>query len=1347
MAIWQQPRHLSMLALGTNGGQPRVDGSQLEAGIHLRWNFNHRLGFPPGGFNLYRRPHNPGTKHCGWLYTANGGSEIRSENDNLQAHFRASGDVQHKQGCGRDYGIFLDGEQTFRIDLAAPARHVEIILDASTPPRPEGHAFWESHDGAVQVDFDRANRVAQQSNHWRIQLYADRIDHVLVQGTDMLICRVCVVLMTDALDMAWTDIPINGLNTPIHLPVTHPQWPGVHPHQPDDPAEALARLPGGLDPQLADAYVAAFKDDTHGILYDLVGTPRQHRFRIDEAGTNQGAAPAPSRLQWPGIPLLQLTSLDPNQARILGLYWHDSDVKPGRFYDYLLEGIWDDVPFPGKDFEFSRLPLNSRYTAGLLHNDLAILSPNPLTVVEALYRGEMRKALLCEAIIPHAPLALGLPEPVRSITLHLNSAAGFTITGYLGAEWRFEESYNPGEQRIVIEQPNPVNRLQIQPDGQMHLFLLAARKELEPIGRIYYVSFRRRAAAPPAVLTAELDPPTALPGRTGLDALEGLVQQHNAVGLRWSRHPAGSGFLRPNAPVFFHVGRSDLGDSARTGAPQNTRILNEDTPTLLSAEGNEVIRPEGWPAERPYYIDRDAGDGWYGYRVRGIDLFGRLGPWSNQQNIQVLDRVPPPPPIQVAAVHLHPQDPYLAAADVAHAPGFRVSWEWSGMQRLQSPDVEQGGEFRIYLQPGELNLLQGQVTTVTDNGGGTTRLVTNGYWRGADDELAGEWVRVNQTYFQILKNTSGQDFELVVENLANPTEAPQPGRYALALSPERPYTTDYRNPANWTARLGVEPAGSIPLLQGQVSAVTAAGGGLVEVATDAAANANEDLTPGALVVNGVAYLARAHSLDGSLSVQVLPQEIPTDPPQSPPEIVQPQAGDAFAYLPGKAYQVYLPDVGLERDPSSGTAVAHLAVSTSDGKAHTPDDPRWDRSDWPDRPGNEGDLSAPQKIVLPDRSVPPAPGNVPVATQTPIYARPADFYGQAQYTLTWEAVNFASGYGVYRCSGAALFSLDQQQRRDGSGYYAAQAPFADDPGFETWLFEHYPNLSAAALTPGAWRAWADRFYPALSDADVQALADRPGNEAAFRRINQQAVETTSYTDRFEGRGQGFYLYRVRSINAAGTQSDWAESLTHPPVHIYDVTPPAAPMVTAVTGGDRRVTIQWRPNPEPDLEAYRIWRAESPEALRNPLRLAPLAEPQPAANGEGETWTDDTLEPVKDYFYRLAAVDARGNVSQPTAVFMGRAYDAYIPPPPVWQSPEVDPAGNAVTLHWSHADPGLACLVQRRVAQAGDWFSISTWLPRGQYEFTDTDRETPPYQYRLLVSDPSGRQNTTYDILEV
>ncbi len=42
-------------AIAVVGISPRVD-SIGPAGLHLRWSFPSQRGFPPGGFNIYRRP-------------------------------------------------------------------------------------------------------------------------------------------------------------------------------------------------------------------------------------------------------------------------------------------------------------------------------------------------------------------------------------------------------------------------------------------------------------------------------------------------------------------------------------------------------------------------------------------------------------------------------------------------------------------------------------------------------------------------------------------------------------------------------------------------------------------------------------------------------------------------------------------------------------------------------------------------------------------------------------------------------------------------------------------------------------------------------------------------------------------------------------------------------------------------------------------------------------------------------------------------------------------------------------------------------------------------------------------
>ena len=52
------PAKLVLLGLqgaAAAGGEPTFDGQAMPPGVHLRWSFAPELGFPPGGFWLYRR--------------------------------------------------------------------------------------------------------------------------------------------------------------------------------------------------------------------------------------------------------------------------------------------------------------------------------------------------------------------------------------------------------------------------------------------------------------------------------------------------------------------------------------------------------------------------------------------------------------------------------------------------------------------------------------------------------------------------------------------------------------------------------------------------------------------------------------------------------------------------------------------------------------------------------------------------------------------------------------------------------------------------------------------------------------------------------------------------------------------------------------------------------------------------------------------------------------------------------------------------------------------------------------------------------------------------------------------
>lgn len=1288
----QNPNLLSMIGLGTAGGQPRADGSQLERGIHLRWQIGDDIGFPRSGFNLYRREQNLD------LFLKCGGF-LRQDNGNIRwiptspaasqlIDVIPSGESRAVRGCGeaQPSSILLPGQQTLRIEVREPARHIYIKLDGRTPPTPVAEAFWRTPAGDVTVDREEAQRGT--GNEWEIRLFADQIDYVIVYGRDMILCQVCVLLVMDGYDVGWSQIPLNGL-IPIYLPITHPDWWSPHAHSPDDQAEAESRLPAGLSADKRQPYTDGFAEELHGILYDLVGTQPQALYTIVETDEDSGAT-----VDWPGLDLIQLMALDPNLARILGLYWHDRPPDANRYYDYRLVAYYGDTPGPGYRTDYSDLEAGARYGSVLQHDGLTYVSPNPIDVVRAEWDGSEMNALFIGAAIPNAPLSIAFSDRATSVTLYVLAQTDGTVKAYHENQLIITRTIYAGEKTVLVQNLDGLDTLIIEGVGDLTIFEIMLRVTAEMLEDVVYVSFHHRIETPAPIAPPDLQSPALVAARTGLNADGELMENQRSVGLRWELPEAGGNYLLPGAPILYHVRRGDLGNGEQPGPATQVSILNEDSPTLVTE--NEAA-PGSQPATpRSYYTDRDLPDGWYAYQVRGIDLFGRLGEWSEPGTVRALDRVPPPPPQAVSAQYLDSADPWLGQADrdwaEANGPGLKVNWEWPGILRLQAPDVApSNAEFRIYLLERELNNLSGNVNAVTA-GRDTSELATDLAWPDAPDALAGESIRVGDNFFEIVSNGAGSNCTIEVKNLASPRLVPQPGACRIVFSRGRSYWIDYAVTTHWEKRLHAEPAVDIPIVTGQVlrvvnyiggpSALIAQPGATRTVVTDGhLTDPDGVLCPGALMCEGVVYQAYGHTLRNTLQIHIVPHVNPTDSSVQ----VEPATGAAFTYYPGRRYAAYIAGVNLEASLAGGTATAHVAVSCSDGKSYAPDDPVWGRpgrGGLGGRPGNEGLASPACKVIAVKRSVPIAPANVPAAAE-PIFAKPANYYGQAKYTLQWESVADAAGYALYRCSGVALFDHDRLQRQNRKDYYATRDPFADDSGFDAWLASYDSSLTKSDLIAdpashlGAWRAWAEQFYPQLGDAEVQALANRSGNEKALRRVNQDPIEGTTYADTFDGRGRGFYLYRVRAIDAAENLGAWSEA--YPPVHIFDVTPPATPVVTAIAGGPNQITIKWAKSPGIEITGYLLYRTQDKEkaddwrqmelirANETDAFTATVGEALPAKEFE---FVDQTVEVRLPYLYGMVAVrrDDRGNEfrSSLSPAKGGQAYDLTPPQPPEWDA---------------------------------------------------------------------------------
>ena len=1357
----QNPQLLSMIGLGTTSGQRRADGSLMEAGVHLRWQMGEEMGFPPGGFDLYRREQNLDQfLRCGYAVPTPVAGEIawvpkEAGHIPLKVQITASGEVTPIEPCDLVNGVLLPGEQTLRMDFKEPIRHLRITLDEQTIPTPRAAAFWKSGDGEVLVAQARGQRQANQE--WRLRLFADQIDTVILQGEDLMPCEICVVLVEDGYDWDWGQIPLNG-DTPIYLPITHPEWDSPHVHSPDDHAEAKARLPASLPYEQLLKYVRGFDADLHDILYDLVGTQSQRLYQLTEQDEKDGAL-----MQWPGMQLLKLAALDPNLARILGLYWHDEPPDPDQYYDYRLVAYYEKKLFPGRHYKYSALEVGRRYGFLLRHDDLIYGSPNPIEVERAEWDGSEWNALSVGSTIPGAPFVIRLPEPAASATLVLQAEAKLTVKGLLGTQEVDKRTVAAGGRTPDLENPAGIDVIVIETEADFKLFEIVLRKNAGALEDVVYTSFHHCVEGPPAIDAPELEPPAVLPTRTGIGVDGALSANQSSVGLRWSLPVSGGNSLLPNAPIFYHVQRADLGNLEQPEPPTAETLLNEVAPTLVTQ--SHASQVSGADENRSYYTDRDLPEGWYGYQVRGIDIFGRLGEWSQAETVQIIERLAPPTPQAVSAEYLDPADPWLSQEDkdwaLANGLGLRVSWEWSGLLRLQAPDIAPpGAEFRIYVVMGELNTLTGSVRQVNDAGAAST-LETDLTWSGAPDALAGESIRVGANFFEVNGSGSGEDCTILVNNLSAPDLAPEPGPCTLVLSPDRAYWRDYKISGSWEMRLHTVPAADIPIVTGEVvsvidyqpNAAAQPGATRTVITNQVLADADGMLIPGALLCDGIVYRAYGHALD-PLEIHIAPYLSPTDSNL----LIEPPAGAQFTYYPGKKYEALIADFTIPVDPAKGTASAHVALSCSDGNRRIADDPIWDapgRGGLGSRPGNEGPLSNACRVMAVNRSSPAAPGNVPAADE-PIFARPANFYGQAKYTLAWEPAADAAGYAVYRCSGATFCDHDLKQWREQNDYYAnPDEAYADDLARLTaWLASYDPALTTGELLsdPEAhlevWKAWGQAFYPGLTDAEIQARADRPGSEKAFSRVNTEPATGVTYTDAFDGRGQGFYLYRVRALDAADNYGAW--SATYPPVHIFDVTPPARPIITSTLSSEQSIHLTWRANVEKDLQGYWLWLSESPEEIFDVRRLAPAIVTGPSSGNSDESFSIEDLIGGQDYYFRLAAVDLNGNVSEPTPVQTARPIDTGFPAPPVftealWQGSDPD---LEIRLAWEPPQANSQILVQRCTGSSPSWTSLSNWLPSDNQGYTDnTARPHQSYTYRIQVKSAVGLLNQDFNVITV
>ncbi len=855
---------------------PPKASTSLRAGVHLRWSVYPKRGFPPFGFDLFRRDHRPGIPTTLDLAGEAERELAAAERFGVttwstEGYPARIGTAQGTQGTVTGFiatGSVVTGQFDPAVGLV---RRIELDLvhwetiRVNDPPMPV--VLWgvagdrRVAHGSADLTHANAGQIVT------VGVGGDALDGFQLRAGRFAILRVRWTLVLDEADLGWGP-PLNPRR--IGFPVTTPGYLVPHAFSPDtgngqrDWQEAAERLrngqqpgPGGGQPPLAAALAQQFGLptflDTRGLFRDALANAT-----IEHASV---AVDDPA-VQLDAMRLTVLASIDPDFARLAGLSAVDATAVDGVRYDYKVVGYWPgrqsvrwvcfDVPSqPGGSVPAppgtpgGPVVITVPGSGGAGTTVRAVLSPNvsvPATARLAVVPGLVLRAVdddvlggveVEPAAVVAGPTVAGptvtgpavgapvgggpggptVPKPTESlrfafetptdrvrITGRSTGPAPFTVIALAGETVTGVQTAPAGE-TVVITVATPGTTSVVVTGGGITVTQICRFVIDQTAVEEIWIAFDVTLAPEPALAA----PPIAARVMPGF-AREGTAEQ--VVGLTFQPAIAGPPTgLFPLAKLPLDVAMYDLdrrpeGDQPLANPQGGWAALPVDPVTgrrrpLLPAVGRPPAfkAPADWPTAPQDFLDGmiDPDVRYYGYRVRGRDIFGRVSPWSAALSVDAGDRVGPPTPNVRRAQWLERADRLLDAAAVAWLDaravdmGVFVGWGWPPDRQRQAPDTS---GFRVYWNSTPLATLVGAITAVQAVGDAYDVTVTApGFTAAAPtDAFVGDWVR--QGNRQYLVRASGSALPLVLRVSGVGMAAPVPGACSVSLRGPNPGRMD-----------------------------------------------------------------------------------------------------------------------------------------------------------------------------------------------------------------------------------------------------------------------------------------------------------------------------------------------------------------------------------------------------------------------------------------------------------------------------------------------------------------------------------------------------------------------------
>lgn len=836
-----QASRFTMIGLGVqNDAPPDPIQPKLVDGVHLRWAFQRELGFPWYGFSLFRRLHGKGKPVClGQVmkpvtqpFSTLGsrlpipplGMLISDRPLRLTDDFAAVGAPEFDLAQRR----FL----RFEIEPAHFARRVQCVIgfrgeaprvkecvgflrrqpDQQKNPRREGNLAFEVHDAAKALAPSTRVRIVPTT--------AGQLS-----GLD---CGYTLTVTLPA-EVDWVDLTLTHFAGPALLEAVDRTGARVVSASMQSPARTPERIMLRAR-GIRSILVLARQNETflHEICFgkgDPLGGPRTSLRLVANMGPVRVAgavatgrpgdvvtvdleADAISRIEIePGnAALIDLCLVPITQAATQG--W-----EPLQGFPYALSLPVFHPSYPAS----GNRPVNASAARATGLARILYGSPAPWTGSFADLHTELVRLVengpggtpMANVLSPEA---LGVPEPPDleddsptmqqrpTLDAILFAALNPAAAQMLGLYW-VDRTAVPGTHYDYLAVAN--YRGAGHGSAATTLAEIATNEFLNLDG--YIVFDKVVAPAPPLARPTDVRA-YALPGSWRVRADGTGIDASNNAGLRWHIPTAGT-TLVPGAALMYHVWRASLGNTASPATSASFTLLTDSAPQMVTesilSPGETPTRADDWPPFALHFQDNGLAEGWYRYRVAGLDIFGRLSqgsdsakwyqwapvpeprPWYyvdppvdreiHPSAVRLLDKIPPPPPTGIEAYALDPDDPFLLE-DAAYAAwkatlstserdsliGLRVQWQWTQAHMREAPDTN---EFRIYYQAGRLNALAGTVTAVVPASSGESNVTTDIVNTHGADAYAGAHLRIGSDAYPIVGSSPDSPLQLRVRDL------------------------------------------------------------------------------------------------------------------------------------------------------------------------------------------------------------------------------------------------------------------------------------------------------------------------------------------------------------------------------------------------------------------------------------------------------------------------------------------------------------------------------------------------------------------------------------------------------